>query len=85
MIGNYKYSPEDYRDMLSMAEDLTLFYELFETYSENRTQDNLFALERQGRELFFTIKHRAYVSPIPEKNTSNKPLRSGMSKSFALR
>ena len=64
MARDYKYSPEDYTHMLSMTDDLTTFYTLYEAYIADKTQSNLFALEKQGRELFFTIKHRALAGFI---------------------
>ena len=64
MSGSYRYLPDDFRDMLGMTDDLTLFYELYEEYSNNKSQVNLFALEKQGRDLFFTIKHRVLAGQI---------------------
>ena len=61
---NYKYSPDDYADILGVAEDLSLFYRLHEIYENDSSQTNRFALEKQGKDLFFTIKHRALEGSI---------------------
>jgi hypothetical protein len=58
-MSKYRYSPEDFRDMPCLYEDLTEFYGIFERYSKERTQSASFDLRRFWFEqLFFTIKHR---------------------------
>ena len=64
MIKKYKYSPKKYEGMLGMPEELTSFYKLYEIYIEYKTPNNLFALEKQARDLFFTIKHRLLAGYI---------------------
>ena len=63
----YKYDPEDFRDILGMTDELSLFYKLHETYSREKTQDSRFALEKHWEDLFFTIKHReveGFLKPV---------------------
>ena len=56
----YKYNPDDYRDMLGLADDLTEFYRLYEIYRTNQTEHNLLMLKIHWQNLFFTIKHREF-------------------------
>jgi len=64
MSNNYKYDPNDYKNVLGLASDLGLFYKLYEVYLKDNTQSNRFALEKQGEELFFTLKHRRLEGAI---------------------
>ena len=67
MNGNYKYNPEDFREMLNLSDELVTFYALYEIYSENKTQHNRFAFEKHWEDLFFTIKHReveGFLNPV---------------------
>ena len=64
MIKEYKYFPEKYMGMPGIPEELNSFYQLYEIYIEYRTQNNLFALEKHARDLFFTIKHRSLAGYI---------------------
>ena len=60
-IGNfdkYKYNPDDFASILFMQEELDCFYDLLGIYKNNPNSDNRFALEKQSRDLFFTIKCR---------------------------
>ena len=54
----YEFKPEDFRDVLGLSEELSNFYRTFEEYTINKSQRNRFSFEKQGRNLFFTIKHR---------------------------
>ena len=64
MSAIYKYNPEDFTGILGLSDDLTEFYKIYEDYQKDDTQDNLFALDRIKRELFFTIKHRKVEGSI---------------------
>jgi len=64
MSNNYKYDPNDYKNVLGLASDLGLFYKLYEVYLKDNTPSNRFALEKQGEELFFTLKHRRLEGAI---------------------
>ena len=55
---NYRYNPEDFRGMLNLSDELIAFYKLHEIYNREKTTRSRFALEKHGRDLFFTIKHR---------------------------
>jgi hypothetical protein len=56
--GSYKYNAEDYKDILNMYDDLKLFYELLERYNDSKARSDRLPLEKHGRDLFFTVKHR---------------------------
>jgi hypothetical protein len=58
-IATYKYNPIDFSHILGLSDDLTIFYTLHNDYANDKTQHKRFALEKQGEDLFFTIKHRA--------------------------
>jgi len=67
MNSDYKYNPDDFKGMLSMTDDLSSFYVLYETYKEEKTLVNWLALRKQWEELFFTIKHReveGFLNPV---------------------
>ena len=57
LITTYKYNPAEFNHILGLSDDLTTFYTLYNEYTNNKTQSKCFALEKQGEELFFTIKH----------------------------
>jgi len=76
MNGNYRYNPEDFRGMLGLTDDLNVFYNLHEAYSKNKTTHNRFALEKHGKDLFFTIKHRELEGYL--KHTTAADLREYM-------
>jgi len=59
IIATYKYNPIDFNHILGLSDDLTVFYRLYSEYVRDKTQSKRFALEKQGEDLFFTIKHRA--------------------------
>jgi hypothetical protein len=63
----YKYSPEDYEEMACLSDDMADFYHLLEMYHENITDENECIIDKQRRELFFSIKHRVvegYITGI---------------------
>ena len=67
MNNAYKYSPADYSEIPGLSDDLTEFYQLFEQYCADMTQDSFFALRVHWENLFFTIKHReveGFISPV---------------------
>ena len=59
IIATYKYNPTEFNHVLGLSDDLTAFYKLYGEYLTDKTQSKRFALEKQGEDLFFTIKHRA--------------------------
>ena len=68
----YKYNPKDYEGILGLSSDLSTFYELYEQYRADRTNDSLFALKNHWENLFFTIKHReleGFLSPMLASET----------------
>jgi len=58
-IEAVKYNPSDFTHIPGLSEDLTIFYKLHGEYIADKTRSKRFALEKQGEDLFFTIKHRA--------------------------
>ena len=63
-ISTAKYSPDDFIHVLGLSDELTTFYNLHNEYTNDKTQSKRFALEKQGEDLFFTIKHRALEGSI---------------------
>ena len=64
LITTYKYNPTEFNHILGLSDDLSTFYTPYNEYTNNKTQSNRFALEKQGEDLFFTIKHRALEGAI---------------------
>jgi len=60
----YKYDPELYTGVLGLAYELALFYDLYEIKHAEKTDISKFALEKHGKDLFFTLKHRALEGAI---------------------
>jgi len=58
-ITTVRYNPIDFIHILGLSDDLSAFYKLYSEYETDKTQSKRFALEKQGEDLFFTIKHRA--------------------------
>jgi len=58
MVSKYKYNPTDFASMPFICEDLTEFYHAHEQHRLTKTKNTRFELERLGRNLFFTVKHR---------------------------
>jgi len=58
MNAVYRYNPDDFRGILGVPEELNYFYELLETYRENKSDDTWFPLRRHWEDLFFLIKAR---------------------------
>ncbi|MCL2513589.1 MAG: hypothetical protein FWF08_06780 [Oscillospiraceae bacterium] len=67
MNGAYRYSPDDFKGILGLPDELAVFYRLHEKYIKNKTQNNRFALDNHYENLFFTIKHReveGFLNPV---------------------
>jgi hypothetical protein len=67
MNSKYKYNPDDFNGILGLSDDLGAFYQLYEVYRNENTQDNWFALRKHWEDLFFTIKHReveGFLNPL---------------------
>ena len=58
MLDTYKFDPENFTNVLGLSDELRGFYELFEAYKKDESVSSRFSFEKQGRDLFFTIKHR---------------------------
>ncbi|MCL2052281.1 MAG: hypothetical protein FWG91_11245 [Lachnospiraceae bacterium] len=58
MKAVYKYSPSDFSGILGIPEELNYFYELLETYRDNKNSETWFPLRRHWEELFFLLKAR---------------------------
>ena len=65
-MGNdsYKYDPNDYVNISMLSEDLELFFNLHRKYLNDKSFENHAFMEKQGIDLFFTIKHRALEGAI---------------------
>jgi len=58
MLSNYKYNPEDFKNIMNMSDDLSCFYNAHDAYRKTNQKSDLFELERRWENLFFTLKHR---------------------------
>ena len=76
LAATYKYSPTEFNHILGLSDDLAAFYTLHSEYTNDKTQSKRFALEKQGEDLFFTIKHRALEGAIT--STTEYELREHM-------
>ena len=70
MRNAYKYAPERFQGVLGLSNELAIFYNLYETYCADPTEENRFALEKHGRDLFFTLKHRRLEGAITDATAS---------------
>ena len=59
-----RFDPEEYRGILNVYEDLSLYYELLDIYLSEKTKASRFALEKHSEDFFFTIKHRELEGQI---------------------
>ena len=64
--AKYKYCPEDFESVLGLSHDLEEFYQMYEHHKNEKTQHSMFEMERQARELFFTLKHRRIEGAITQ-------------------
>ena len=64
LITTHKYNPTEFNHVLGLSDDLIIFYKLYSEYVSDKTRGKRFALEKQGEDLFFTIKHRALEGSI---------------------
>ena len=67
MQQTYKYQPEQFAGMLSIADDLSAFYTLHEKYRKTKSRLDWHSLQNHWENLlYFSIKHReieGYLSP----------------------
>ena len=64
MGAAYRFDPESFSGILGVSEDLRLFYQRHTEYTAEKSLHNRLALEKQSRDLFFTIKHRTLEGSI---------------------
>ena len=57
-MREYKYNPADYADSPCLRAEMEDFYTLLEKYQKEKTSTNRSFLDKQRRDLFFSIKHR---------------------------
>ena len=57
MNNAYKYNPTDFEGMMTLPEDLEIFYSAYEIYIKDKTDRNIF-LHRKAWEFFLSVKHR---------------------------
>ena len=57
-MGKYKYDPDDYAYSPGLFAEMQDFYSFLEDYRKDKTKSNWFRLDKQRRDLFFSIKHR---------------------------
>jgi len=57
-MREYKYNPVEYADSPCLRAEMEDFYNFLETYQREKTHSNRNILDKQRRDLFFSIKHR---------------------------
>ncbi len=57
-MREYKYTPADYADSPCLRAEMEDFYTLLEKCQKEKTSTNRSFLDKQRRDLFFSIKHR---------------------------
>ena len=60
----YKYIPEDFEGIMNLADDLSKFYEMLESFKQDGTRKARLLLDNQIELIFFTIKHRELEGAI---------------------
>ena len=71
MKGNYEYTPDKYKTVMGLSEDLKEFYRLLERFKEDKTMTNRLRMEKALNDLLFTIKHRE-VEGVITHNTATE-------------
>ena len=54
----YRYAPVDFSSVQNLSEDLEAFYHAVQIYSEDKSDENWYALRHDWQTIFFTLKHR---------------------------
>lgn len=57
-MAQYKYDPDSFADSPGLHSEMEDFYRLLENFRATRTENNWWFLDKQRRDLFFSIKHR---------------------------
>lgn len=57
-MNGYKYDPKNYEDSPVLRAEMEDFYSLLAKYHSEKTKRNWSCLDKQRRDLFFSIKHR---------------------------
>lgn len=63
-MTTHKYRPDDFVNILGLGDELKEFYYLYEAHQRKKSQYSKIDLEIQGRNLFFTLKHRKVEGTI---------------------
>ncbi len=66
-MREYKYNPADYADSPCLRAEMEDFYTLLEKFRADKTHSNWNFLDKQRRDLFFSIKHRVvegYITAV---------------------
>ena len=69
----YKYDPASFLGVLGLSDELAAFYKMHKDYAANQTREGRLFLEKQARDLFFTLKHRRIEGAITQ-TTANEIL-----------
>lgn len=65
-MNEYKYDPRNFEDSPGLRAEIEDFYNLFEKYHGVKTKSNRNYLDKQRRDLFFSIKHRVVEGRLTE-------------------
>ena len=65
-MAQYRYDPSSFADSPGLLSEMEDFYSFPEKYRDEKTKINWWLLDKQRRDLFFSIKHRAAERRLTE-------------------
>jgi hypothetical protein len=65
-VTQHKYNPSDFKDMPDLNFEIADFYDLLEKYRNEKTGLNFTLLDKQRRDLLFSVKHRVVEGRLSE-------------------
>ena len=65
-MNGYRYDPKEFEYSPHLYGEMSDFYAALEKYKREKTESNEFRLDKQRRDLFFSIKHRVVEGSFPE-------------------
>jgi hypothetical protein len=65
-MAQYRYDQRNFADSPGLQAEIEDFYNFLEKYRAEKTKDNWWLLDKQRRDLFFSIKHRVVEGRLTE-------------------
>ena len=65
-MEQYRYDPRNFADSPGLQSEIEDFYSFLEKYRAEKTKENWWLLDKQRRDLFFSIKHRVVEGRLTE-------------------